>query len=68
MGEHLRARRVSSSTGAVLSCSILGRQTLLRIIDVDGVRVVIARGYDASTPEAEVATMEQGMGSEQIEA
>ena len=44
-----------------------GESNLLRILDVDGVRVVIAGAYDASTPEAEVATMEQVMDSVQIE-
>lgn len=44
-----------------------GESNLLRILDVDGVRVVIAGAYHASTPEAEVATMEQVMDSVQIE-
>ena len=44
-----------------------GERNLLRILDVDGVRVVIAGAYHATTPEAEVATMEQVMDSVQIE-
>ena len=44
-----------------------GEINLLRILDIDGVRVVIAGAYDASTPEADVATMEQLMDSVQIE-
>jgi hypothetical protein len=44
-----------------------GERNLLRILDVDGVRVVIAGAYGASTPEAAVATVEQVMDSVQIE-
>ena len=44
-----------------------GESNLLRILDVDGVRVVIAGAYNASTPDDEVATMEQVMDSVQIE-
>lgn len=44
-----------------------GESNLLRILDVDGVRVVIAGAYHASTPEAEVATIEQVMDSVQVE-
>jgi hypothetical protein len=44
-----------------------GESNLLRILDVDGVRVVIAGAYTASTPEADVANMEQVMDSVQIE-
>jgi hypothetical protein len=46
----------------------VGESNLLRIIDVDGVRVVIAGAYHESTPEADVATIEQVMDSVQIEA
>jgi hypothetical protein len=41
-------------------------RNLLRIVDVDGVRVVIAGAYNADTPDADVATMEQVMDSVQI--
>jgi hypothetical protein len=44
-----------------------GESNLLRILDVDGVRVVIAGAYHDSTPEADVATIEQVMDSVQIE-
>ena len=44
-----------------------GESNLLRILDVDGVRVVIAGAYHASTPEADVAAVEQVMDSVQIE-
>ena len=44
-----------------------GESNLLRILDVDGVRVVIAGAYHAETPEADVATVEQVMDSVQIE-
>ena len=44
-----------------------GESNLLRILDVDSVRVVIAGAYHASTPEADVATIEQVMDSVQIE-
>jgi hypothetical protein len=44
-----------------------GESNLLRILDVDGVRVVIAGAYHASTPEADVATIEQVMDSVQIQ-
>ena len=44
-----------------------GESNLLRILDVDGVRVVIAGAYHASTPEDEVAAVEQVMDSVQIE-
>ena len=44
-----------------------GESNLLRILDVDGIRVVIAGAYHASTPEAEVAAVEQVMDSVQIE-
>jgi hypothetical protein len=44
-----------------------GEINLLRILDVDGVRVVIAGAYDAQTPEAAVAAFEQVMDSVQIE-
>ncbi|HEX6434408.1 MAG TPA: hypothetical protein VFZ87_09190 [Gemmatimonadales bacterium] len=45
----------------------VGESNLLRILDVDGVRVVIAGAYHASTAEADVATIEQVMDSVQIE-
>ena len=44
-----------------------GESNLLRILDVDGVRVVISGAYDAETPEADVATIGQIMDSVQIE-
>jgi hypothetical protein len=44
-----------------------GESNLLRILDVDGVRVVISGAYHAETPEADVATIEQVMDSVQIE-
>jgi hypothetical protein len=44
-----------------------GESNLLRILDVDGVRVVIAGAYHAETPEADVAIIEQVMDSVQIE-
>lgn len=45
----------------------VGESNLLRILDVDGVRVVIAGAYHASTPESDVAAVEQIMDSVQIE-
>lgn len=44
-----------------------GERNLLRILDVDGARVVIAGAYQASAPDADVATIEQVMDSVQIE-
>jgi hypothetical protein len=44
-----------------------GESNLLRILDVNGVRVVIAGAYHASTPEADVAAIEEVMDSVQIE-
>ena len=44
-----------------------GESNLLRILDVDGVRVVIAGAYHTETPEADVATVRQVMDSIQIE-
>ena len=43
-----------------------GEINVLRILDVDGVRVVIAEAYHPDTPEADVAALEQVMGSVQI--
>lgn len=43
-----------------------GESNLLRILDVDGVRVVIAGAYHASTPEADVATIDQVMDSVEV--
>lgn len=45
-----------------------GESNLLRILDVDGVRVVISGAYHAATPEADVAALEQIMDSVQIES
>jgi hypothetical protein len=44
-----------------------GEINLLRVLDVDGVCVLIAGAYNGSTPEADVATLEQVMDSVQIE-
>jgi hypothetical protein len=44
-----------------------GESNLVRILDVDGVRVVIAGAYDADTPDAVVAAVEHIMDSVQIE-
>lgn len=44
-----------------------GEINLLRILDVDGVRVVIAGAYHADTPDAAVAAVEQVMDSVEIE-
>lgn len=44
-----------------------GESNLLRILDVDGVRLVIAGAYHAATPEADVAAVEQVMDSVQID-
>ena len=44
-----------------------GEINLLRAVDVDGVRVLIAGAYDTGTPEATVAAMETIMDTVQIE-
>jgi hypothetical protein len=44
-----------------------GEINLIRIVDVNGVRVVIVAAYHPVTPEADVATLEQVMDSVQIE-
>jgi hypothetical protein len=44
-----------------------GEINLLRILDVDGVRVLISGAYHPDTPEADVAAVEQVMDSVQIE-
>ena len=44
-----------------------GELNLLRILDVDGVRVLIAEAYHPDTPEADVAALEEVMDSVQIE-
>lgn len=43
-----------------------GESNLLRILDVDGVRVVIAAAYPPETPDADVAAVEHVMDSVQI--
>jgi len=44
-----------------------GEINLLRVLDVDGVRVLISGAYGSETPEAELAAIEQVMDSVQIE-
>ena len=44
-----------------------GESNLLRILDVDGVRVVIAGAYPGSTPDPHLGIVEQVMDSVQIE-
>jgi hypothetical protein len=44
-----------------------GESNLLRVLDVDGVRVVIAGAYHSATPEADVAAIEEVMDSVEIE-
>ncbi len=46
----------------------VGEINLLRILDVDGVRVLIAGAYHTDTPEADVAAVKQVMDSVQIES
>jgi hypothetical protein len=44
-----------------------GEINVLRVVDVDGVRVLIAEAYHPDTPEPDVAALEQVMDSVQIE-
>lgn len=45
-----------------------GEINLLRVVDVDGVRVLMSGAYFPSTPESDVAVIQQIMDSVQIEA